>query len=76
MLVNSVSDLREPLNLQKGWLLWAAIGFVGAVIAIGLTGAAMSLFRGEDPQREVRKDSELIIANEGHLIGFHLHLPE
>ncbi|GKU99491.1 hypothetical protein SLEP1_g12338 [Rubroshorea leprosula] len=45
-------DLREPFNLQKGWLLWAAVGLVGAVIAIGLTGAAMSLFHGQDLQRE------------------------
>lgn len=45
-------DLREPFNLQKGWLLWAGIGLVGALIAIGLTGAAMSLFSGETPQRE------------------------
>ncbi|WRX15964.1 hypothetical protein QQP08_008451 [Theobroma cacao] len=45
-------DLKEPFNLQKGWVLWAVIGLVGAIIAIALTGAAMSLFRGEDPQRE------------------------
>ncbi|CAL5338463.1 unnamed protein product [Camellia sinensis] len=45
-------DLREPFDLQKGWLSWAAIGLVGALIAIALTGAALSLFGGEDPQRE------------------------
>ncbi|KAL5759533.1 hypothetical protein ACOSP7_018056 [Xanthoceras sorbifolium] len=46
-------DLREPFNLQKGWLLWAGIGLSGAVLAIALTGAAMSLFNGEaPPQRE------------------------
>ncbi|GMJ04704.1 hypothetical protein HRI_004139600 [Hibiscus trionum] len=45
-------DLKEPFNLKKGWLLWAVIGLVGAVIAIGLTGAAMSLFRGEESPRE------------------------
>ncbi|KHG15038.1 D-alanine--D-alanine ligase [Gossypium arboreum] len=45
-------DFKEPFNLKKGWLLWAAIGLVGALIAIALTGAAMSLFRGEDSQRE------------------------
>lgn len=45
-------DLREPFSMKKGWLLWALFGLVGATIAIGLTGAAMSLFRGEDPQRE------------------------
>ncbi|KAF5945254.1 hypothetical protein HYC85_015482 [Camellia sinensis] len=37
-------DLREPFDLQKGWLSWAAIGLVGALIAIALTGAALSLF--------------------------------
>ncbi|KAJ0094069.1 hypothetical protein Patl1_15926 [Pistacia atlantica] len=46
-------DLREPFNLQKGWLLWAGIGLGGAILAIALTGAAMSLFNGENPpQRE------------------------
>ncbi|XVF85932.1 hypothetical protein PTKIN_Ptkin17bG0157400 [Pterospermum kingtungense] len=45
-------DLKEPFNLKKGWLLWAVIGLVGAVIGLSLTGAAMSLFHGEDSQRE------------------------
>ncbi|CAK9136359.1 unnamed protein product [Ilex paraguariensis] len=45
-------DWREPLNLEKGWLLWAGIGLVGALVAIALTGALMSLFSGETPQRE------------------------
>ncbi|KAG8500033.1 hypothetical protein CXB51_003705 [Gossypium anomalum] len=45
-------DFKEPFNLKKGWLLWAAIGLVGALIAIALTGVAMSLFRGDDSQRE------------------------
>ncbi|XVF03342.1 hypothetical protein REPUB_Repub04eG0252900 [Reevesia pubescens] len=45
-------DLKEPFNLKKGWLLWAVIGLVGALIAIALTGAALSLVRGEEPQRE------------------------
>ncbi|KAK3025381.1 hypothetical protein RJ639_044921 [Escallonia herrerae] len=45
-------DLKEPFNLQKGWLLWAGIGLVGALIAIAATGAAMSLFSGDNPQRE------------------------
>ncbi|PNY10589.1 CAAX amino terminal protease family protein [Trifolium pratense] len=31
-------DLREPFSLQKGWLLWAGVGLVGALLAIGLTG--------------------------------------
>ncbi|CAI8606810.1 unnamed protein product [Vicia faba] len=45
-------DLREPFNLQKGWLLWAGVGLVGALVAIGLTGVAVSFFSGETPQRE------------------------
>ncbi|OIW10293.1 hypothetical protein TanjilG_28044 [Lupinus angustifolius] len=45
-------DLREPFNLQKGWLLWAGIGLAGALVAIGLTGVALSFFNGEAPQRE------------------------
>jgi hypothetical protein len=49
-----VSDLREPFSLQKGWLLWAGIGLVGAISAVALTGAATSFFSGESPQREVR----------------------
>uniref|UniRef100_A0A7C8YGX7 CAAX prenyl protease 2/Lysostaphin resistance protein A-like domain-containing protein n=1 Tax=Opuntia streptacantha TaxID=393608 RepID=A0A7C8YGX7_OPUST len=44
-------DFREPFNLQKGWLLWAGIGFLGAAGAIALTGVAMS-FSNESPQRE------------------------
>ncbi|PKI75449.1 hypothetical protein CRG98_004119, partial [Punica granatum] len=45
-------DLREPFNLQKGWVLWAGVGLVGAIGAIALTGAAMSFSNGEPPQRE------------------------
>ncbi|RDY09455.1 hypothetical protein CR513_06167 [Mucuna pruriens] len=45
-------DLREPFNLQKGWLLWAGVGLVGALIAISLTGVAVSFFSGETPERE------------------------
>lgn len=45
-------DWREPFSLQKGWLLWAGIGLVGALSAIALTGAVMSFFSGESPQRE------------------------
>ncbi|KAL8161516.1 hypothetical protein V2J09_013005 [Rumex salicifolius] len=44
-------DLREPFNLQKGWLLWAGVGLIGAVGAIALTGIAFSYF-GESPKRE------------------------
>ncbi|KAK1419935.1 hypothetical protein QVD17_29379 [Tagetes erecta] len=45
-------DWRDPFSLQKGWLLWAVIGLVGALITISLTGVAMSFFNGEPPQRE------------------------
>ena len=54
ILCDVVSDLRDPFSLQKGWLMWAGIGLFGAIIAIALTGAAMSLFSGETPEREVR----------------------
>lgn len=48
------SDLRGPFNLQKGWVVWAGFGLLGAIGAIALTGAAMSFFSGETPpQREV-----------------------
>ncbi|GMY26007.1 putative membrane peptidase YdiL [Fagus crenata] len=46
------SDWREPFSLQKGWLLWAGIGLVGALSAVALTGVAMSFLSGESPQRE------------------------
>lgn len=49
-----ISDWRQPFNLQKGWLLWAGVGLVGALIAIALTGVAISFFSGENQQREVR----------------------
>ncbi|KAL7589211.1 hypothetical protein Lser_V15G37604 [Lactuca serriola] len=45
-------DWRNPFDLQKGWLLWAGIGLVGALITISLTGVAMAFFSGEPPQRE------------------------
>ncbi|KAL9253088.1 hypothetical protein AKJ16_DCAP00162 [Drosera capensis] len=46
-------DLREPFNLQKGWLLWAVIGLAGALGSIALLGLAMSYFSDENhPQRE------------------------
>jgi hypothetical protein len=50
---NFFADLREPFTLQKGWLLWAGVGLVGALLAIGLTGYAVSFFNGETPQRDV-----------------------
>lgn len=33
--------------------MWAGIGLAGALASIALTGAVMSLVRGENPQREV-----------------------
>ncbi|KAJ4829636.1 hypothetical protein Tsubulata_029310 [Turnera subulata] len=45
-------NLREPLNLQKGWLLWAGIGFACTVLASALTGIAMSIFNSEAQQQE------------------------
>jgi hypothetical protein len=48
-------DLRQPVNLQKGWLVWGGIGLVGAVGAIALTGVVLSVFRTEAPEREVRR---------------------
>jgi uncharacterized protein len=52
--------LREPFNLQNGWLLWAGVGHVGALVAIGLTGVVVSFFNGETPKREVNNLSYTI----------------
>nr|CAB3481048.1 unnamed protein product [Digitaria exilis] len=43
---------EEPFKLQNGWLLWAGIGLIVAIIAIALAGAAMTFLSGETPQRE------------------------
>ncbi|CAA2954598.1 CAAX amino terminal protease [Olea europaea subsp. europaea] len=45
-------DLREPFNLQKGWLLGAGIGLGGALGAIVLVDGVISFVNGETPQRE------------------------
>ncbi|KAJ3705742.1 hypothetical protein LUZ61_009447 [Rhynchospora tenuis] len=45
-------DVREPFKLQNGWLLWAGIGLIGAIIAIALVGVVTALLNGESPQRE------------------------
>ncbi|CAB4300596.1 unnamed protein product [Prunus armeniaca] len=42
----------DPFSLQKGWLLWAEIGLAGAIVAIAVTGATASLFKGESLERE------------------------
>ncbi|KAJ0674237.1 putative Type II CAAX prenyl endopeptidase Rce1 [Helianthus annuus] len=49
---SAVRDWRDPFSLQKGWLLWAVIGLIGALVTISLTGVAMSFLNGEAPQRE------------------------
>ncbi|PRQ38363.1 hypothetical protein RchiOBHm_Chr4g0413061 [Rosa chinensis] len=51
-------DWREPFSLPRGWLLWAGIGLVGAVVAVALTGAATSFFSGQTPEREVWSSSD------------------
>lgn len=45
-------DIRDPLNLQKGWLLWAGVGLVGALASIAVTGAVLSSFNGGSTERE------------------------
>ncbi|KAF8772911.1 hypothetical protein HU200_005307 [Digitaria exilis] len=50
---------EEPFKLQNGWLLWAGIGLIVAIIAIALAGAAMTFLSGETPQRET--DSLIIL---------------
>jgi len=50
---NIVTDLREPFNLQKGWLLWAGVGLVSAFIANVLTRVAVSIFSGGPPKGQV-----------------------
>ncbi|KAM7249986.1 hypothetical protein ACFE04_021869 [Oxalis oulophora] len=44
------NDLREPFNLERGWLFWAGIGLGSAVAGITLIGALSSL-GGETPER-------------------------
>ncbi|XP_065861385.1 uncharacterized protein [Euphorbia lathyris] len=45
-------DLREPFDIKRGWVLWAVIGLVVALLGVALTGFALSTFNGEPPQRE------------------------
>lgn len=47
--------------MRNGWLLWAGVGLVGAIIAIALTGTAVTYFSGEQPQREVRYNLLIIL---------------
>ncbi|CAN7134272.1 unnamed protein product, partial [Brassica rapa subsp. narinosa] len=53
-------DLKQPFNLQKGWLVWGGIGLVAAVGGIALTGVALSLFSTETPEREVDSLMQLL----------------
>ncbi|XP_027909778.1 uncharacterized protein LOC114168973 [Vigna unguiculata] len=53
-------DLREPFNLQKGWLLWAGVGLVSAFIANVLTRVAVSIFSGGPPKGQT--DALVILA--------------
>lgn len=52
-LLSFMIDLKEPFKLQNGWLLWAVIGLVGALIAISLVGVVLNSLNGGSPQREV-----------------------
>ena len=65
MVKNNDSDWRKPFSLREGWLFWAGVGLVGALVAIGLTGAALSFFSGDTPQREVN-----ILQNFHDIISF------
>lgn len=56
MMILYHSDIRDPLNLQKGWLLWAGVGLVGALASIAVTGAVLSSFNGGSTEREVIND--------------------
>ncbi|XP_030927539.1 uncharacterized protein LOC115953857 isoform X2 [Quercus lobata] len=51
LLHRQFSNWREPFSRQKGWLLWAGIGFLGTVTA--LTGASMSFLSGGSLQTDV-----------------------
>ncbi|CAG7899794.1 unnamed protein product, partial [Brassica rapa] len=53
-------DLKQPFNLQKGWLVWGGIGLVAAIGGIALTGVALSLFSTETPEREVDSLMQLL----------------
>ncbi|XP_018449354.1 uncharacterized protein LOC108820836 isoform X2 [Raphanus sativus] len=53
-------DLKQPFNLQKGWLVWGGIGLAAAVGGIALTGVALSLFSTETPEREVDSLMQLL----------------
>ncbi|KAK8941538.1 hypothetical protein KSP40_PGU008664 [Platanthera guangdongensis] len=45
-------DLKEPFNLQNGWLIWAGVGLFGALISVALVGILLNMFTPEQPQRE------------------------
>lgn len=45
-------ELKEPFDLRRGWLLWAGIGLIGAVITVSLAGVALTAFSDNPPQRD------------------------
>ncbi|XP_040374871.1 uncharacterized protein LOC121052908 isoform X2 [Rosa chinensis] len=65
VLACTVADWREPFSLPRGWLLWAGIGLVGAVVAVALTGAATSFFSGQTPEREIKAFGMILRMGEG-----------
>ncbi|KAG0448938.1 hypothetical protein HPP92_027580 [Vanilla planifolia] len=45
-------DLKDPINLQKGWLLWAGIGLLCAIAIVVLVGFLLNIINSERPERE------------------------
>uniref|UniRef100_A0A0E0IJH4 CAAX prenyl protease 2/Lysostaphin resistance protein A-like domain-containing protein n=1 Tax=Oryza nivara TaxID=4536 RepID=A0A0E0IJH4_ORYNI len=52
VVLTMVGYIKEPFELQNGWLLWAGVGLFGAIISIALVGVAMTYLNGEPPERE------------------------
>ncbi|KAJ3677377.1 hypothetical protein LUZ60_003101 [Juncus effusus] len=53
-------DLKEPFNLQKGWIVWTGFGLFNAVVLIGIVGLITGLLNGEPPQRDPDALSRLL----------------
>ncbi|KAJ7550134.1 hypothetical protein O6H91_07G085100 [Diphasiastrum complanatum] len=47
-----VYDWSDPLDIQRGWLLWGAIGILFAGAGIALASTVTSMLLGEPPTRE------------------------
>lgn len=45
-------ELGKPFNLERGWLLWAGIGFISACILVQLSSLAQASFDGHEPVRD------------------------